>query len=194
MGHTTSVGPVIGSRAVSSGRPVIGFVGPSSVGKTTLLEEIVRVLRERGLWVGVVKHCCHEVQVDEPRKDSARLYAAGADAVALAASNKLVTFVRRETPSQLSDGLLSLPPHLDVVLVEGFSWERIPRYVVLPAGEEAPPRYTDRGPVLRTITAPPATEGGPPAFSKELVQELASEIAGLIGKEKIDSSTLHDRS
>jgi molybdopterin-guanine dinucleotide biosynthesis protein MobB len=164
------------------------------VGKTTLLEEIVRVLRERGLWVGVVKHCCHEVQVDEPGKDSARLYAAGADAVALAASNKLVAFVRRETPSQLSDALLSLPPHLDVVLVEGFSWERIPRYVVIPRGGEVLPRYTERGHVLRTITAPPATEGGPPAFSPELVRELASEIAGLAGREKVDSSPLHERS
>jgi molybdopterin-guanine dinucleotide biosynthesis protein MobB len=164
------------------------------VGKTTLLEQIVRVLRERGLWVGVVKHCCHEVEVDQPGKDSARLYAAGADAVALAASNKLVTFVRRETPSQLSDALLSLPAHLDVVLVEGFSWERIPRYIVVPLGGEVLPRYTDRGPVLRTITAPPATEGGPPAFSEDLIQELASEITGLVSKEKADFSRPDDRS
>ena len=62
-----------------SNHHVIGFVGPSSVGKTTLLEAIVPELQRRGLWVGVVKHSRHEVDVDRPGKDSARLNAAGAD-------------------------------------------------------------------------------------------------------------------
>jgi molybdopterin-guanine dinucleotide biosynthesis protein MobB len=160
-----------------SGCPVIGFVGPSSAGKTTLLEGIVRSLQDRGVSVGVVKHTCHEVHPDEPGKDSARLYEAGADAVALAAPNQLVTFARREMEPRLADALIGLPPGLDVVLVEGFSWERIPRYVVLPAGLDPLPRHTARGALLGTITAPSPAGGRPPVFPPELVERLASEIA-----------------
>jgi molybdopterin-guanine dinucleotide biosynthesis protein MobB len=172
---------------------VIGFVGPSSAGKTTLLEGVVRVLQDRDLWVGVVKHSCHQVHPDQPRKDSARLYAAGADAVALAASNQLVTFVRKQTPPRLTDALLSLPPHLDVILVEGFSWSKIPRYVVLPPGGESEPRFTEPGPVLRTIHAPPAIEGAPPVFLPELIQEIATEIAALAAGTRVDEPSLQER-
>ena len=180
---------MVGSRVVPNGRPVIGFVGPSSAGKTTLLEGVVRALQDRDLWVGVVKHSCHQVHPDEPRKDSARLYAAGADVVALAAANQLVTFVRRQTPPRLTDALVTLSPHLDVVLVEGFSWAPIPRYVVLPPGGEPEPRFTEPGAVLRTIHAPPAIEGAPPAYPPELIQEIAAEIALLAGREQVDESS-----
>jgi molybdopterin-guanine dinucleotide biosynthesis protein B len=165
-----------------NGHPVIGFVGPSSAGKTTLLVGVVRALEERGIWVGVVKHACDEVSPDRPGKDSARLYEAGADAVVLAAPNQLVTFVRRSMPPRLADALAGLPPGLDVVLVEGFSWERIPRYVVLPPGFEDAAEYTDRGPTLRTIIAPKPEPGSPPTYAPELIEELASEIATLTGK------------
>jgi molybdopterin-guanine dinucleotide biosynthesis protein B len=36
--------------------PVVGFVGPSGVGKTTLLERMIDALRRRGVAVGAVKH------------------------------------------------------------------------------------------------------------------------------------------
>jgi molybdopterin-guanine dinucleotide biosynthesis protein MobB len=163
-----------------SGCPVIGFVGPSSAGKTTLLEGLVRTLQDRGVSVGVVKHTCHEVHPDEPGKDSARLFEAGADAVALAAPNQLVTFARREMPPRLADALLGLPPDVDVVLVEGFSWERIPRYVILPPGMDPLPRHTARGECLRTITAPPAVGDAPPVFPPELIESVASEIAATV--------------
>jgi molybdopterin-guanine dinucleotide biosynthesis protein MobB len=173
---------VLQSLAVRNGPLVIGVVGPSASGKTTLLEGLVRALRESGLWVGVVKHARHDVQADREGKDSARLYEAGADAVALAAPNKVVTFIRREMPPRLADALAGLPPGLDVVLVEGFSWERIPRYVLAPPGVEKF-EWTGRGPILRTIPVPAATEGTRPSFSAALVDDLASEIGALAGRE-----------
>jgi molybdopterin-guanine dinucleotide biosynthesis protein MobB len=169
-----------------SSHHVIGFVGPSSAGKTTLLEGVVRALQVRGLWVGVVKHSCHRIDLDEPGKDTARLSAAGADAVVLAAQNQLVTFVPREMPPRLADAVLSLPPGLDVVLVEGFAQERIPRYVVLPPGSEGEARFAEGGRVIRTIMAPQPSETAPPAYPPELIEEIASEIAVLAGKSGID--------
>ncbi len=170
-----------------SNHHVIGFVGPSSVGKTTLLEALVPELQGRGLWVGVIKHCCHEVDVDRPGKDSARLTAAGANAVVLAAQNQLVTWVPREMPPRLSDAIVGLPPGLDVVLVEGFASESIPRYVVLPSGSDEAVHYAGRGRVIRTIIAPPRLAGAPPRFSAALVHEISLEIALLAGKGFVDT-------
>lgn len=164
---------------MQGGLPVIGFVGPSSAGKTSLLESLLCTLEHRGLSVGVVKHSCHSVRADQPGKDSARLYAAGADAVALAASNQVVTFVRRETPPQLADALVGLPADLDIILVEGFSWEQIPRYLVLPEDFAPVARYTESGPVLGTIIVKANRQKGKPLFPVETLEELAHKLASL---------------
>ncbi len=161
--------------------PVIGFVGPSSAGKTTLLEQVVTALERRGLWVGAVKHACHPVHPDRPGKDSSRLFRAGVEAVVLAGPNQIATFVRRETPPRLADALTCLPPGLDLILVEGFSWEPIPRYVVLPPECEALPRYAESGRVLRTIVAPRAGNGGP-NFSPDLVEQIEFELSEMASR------------
>ncbi len=97
---------------------VIGIVGPSGAGKTALLEQLVAALAAHGLVVGCVKHSSHAVEVDRPGKDSARHYAAGAAAVALAMPGQLATF-RRLAPDapRLAVALASLPQGLDVILV-----------------------------------------------------------------------------
>jgi molybdopterin-guanine dinucleotide biosynthesis protein MobB len=135
---------------------VIGFVGSSGVGKTTLLEHLVPALEARGLAVGVVKHASHGFVADRPGKDSYRLYAAGARAVALASREQIALFQRRpddeaaDDPS-LDDALETLPPGLDVVLVEGFAWAPIPR-VILVKGAEAPRReHLQGGPLVRFV-------------------------------------------
>jgi molybdopterin-guanine dinucleotide biosynthesis protein MobB len=114
-------------------RLVIGFTGPSGVGKTTLLERVVATLAGQGLRVGVVKRASHHVETDRPGKDSHRLYHAGSAAVALASPDQITTFVRHEeSPPRLKEVLDALPGDLDVVLVEGYLSEALPRYVLLP--------------------------------------------------------------
>ena len=53
--------------------PVLGFVGASGTGKTTLLARLIPALRERGLRCTLIKHSHHDVEIDRPRKDSHRL-------------------------------------------------------------------------------------------------------------------------
>ncbi len=156
---------------------VIGIVGPSGAGKTALLEQLVAALAAHGLVVGCVKHSSHAVEVDRPGKDSARHYAAGAAAVALAMPGQLATF-RRLAPDapRLAVALASLPQGLDVILVEGFHWEPIARYVVLPPGGAPDRDYAGQGEVLRVLEAP-APDGRPPRYPPALVAELAREIA-----------------
>lgn len=163
-------------RAVPS---VIGVVGDSDTGKTTLLEQLIPALSAEGLAVGAVKHASHGFDADRPGKDSQRLYASGADAVALISDTQLATFVRREPerPS-LDEAVAALPAGLDAVLVEGFAWEPIPRVVLVSRGQTPRHEHLEGGPVLRVIEVPPiGDEHKKPVLSNLLVRALAAEIA-----------------
>jgi molybdopterin-guanine dinucleotide biosynthesis protein B len=163
---------------------VIGVVGPSGTGKTSLLERIVPALRRRGLTVGVVKHASHGFLADCPGKDSHRLYESGAAAVGLISREQVATFARRHEAEgeevSLSAALAALPDGLDVVLAEGFSWEPIPRLVLSSGVEETAPKYLGPGEVLDIVTVPSPLEGRPPDFSTELVESLARIIAARV--------------
>ena len=58
--------------------PVLGFVAASGTGKTTLLTQLIPLLKQKGLRVGLIKHSHHDFEIDQPGKDSYRLREAGA--------------------------------------------------------------------------------------------------------------------
>ena len=74
---------------------VVSFVGPSGVGKTTLVERLVPALAERGLRVATVKHAPHGFDADRAGSDSWRHQRAGADSVLLAGPDSAVLFIAR---------------------------------------------------------------------------------------------------
>lgn len=157
---------------------VVGVVGNSGVGKTTLLEELIPELTGRGLAIGVVKHASHGFDVDRPGKDSQRLYASGPVAVALASDSQVATFVRPERGSRVSlaGAMAGLPPGLDVVLVEGFAWEPIPRFVLVGPGQTPRREHHESGPALRIVEVAEAPAGTKPVYARDLVREIALEI------------------
>ena len=159
---------------------VIGFVGSSGVGKTTLLEREIPQLEARGLSVGAVKHASHGFEADRPGKDSHRLHGAGARAVALVSRDRLVCFQRlpeeAAAEASLARALAALPPHLDAVLVEGFTWEPIPR-VVLVGGREAPRHeHLASGEVIRILRTRPTPEGDSVIFPPGTVDAVVRDV------------------
>ncbi len=158
---------------------VIGIVGSSGVGKTTLLERLVPALEARGVAVGAAKHASHGFLADRPGKDSHRLYEAGARAVALISSEQVAVFRRLASsplqPPSLADALAGLPASLDLVLAEGFAWEPIPRIVLV--GPEETPRseHLECGQVLTIVRMPPALDTKP-SLPDSFVESLADDI------------------
>lgn len=91
----------------------------SGMGKTTLIEALVPLLKGRGLTVAVLKHHGHSFDSDRNGKDTHRFAEAGAGSVMLASDEGFALFHRTEQPCPEEELVRLLGPH-DVVLVEGF--------------------------------------------------------------------------
>jgi molybdopterin-guanine dinucleotide biosynthesis protein MobB len=106
--------------------PLLGFAAFSGVGKTTLLEQLIPLLTQQGLNIGMVKHSHHDIELDKPGKDSYRLRKAGASQLVLAGPQRSILFNEYDNPkeSTLTEQLQLLQiDSLDLVLVEGFRHE-----------------------------------------------------------------------
>lgn len=114
--------------------PIIAIAGYSDAGKTTLVEKLVPVLKEKGYRVGTIKHSEHESNFDTRGKDSWRHFASGADAVLVSSSDKIVMIRKQDSRHEDSNAQLAyLKSHLtdmDLVLVEGFKKAAIPKIEV----------------------------------------------------------------
>ena len=116
---------------MSHAGPVFGVAGWSGSGKTTLIEKLLPLLTARGLRVATIKHTHKDFDFDKPGKDSWRHRQAGAQEVMIAAPRQwtLVHQVRDEAETGLAH-LLSCMSASDLVLVEGFKREPIPKLEV----------------------------------------------------------------
>ncbi|MBB5020004.1 molybdopterin-guanine dinucleotide biosynthesis protein B [Chitinivorax tropicus] len=108
-----------------------GFAGWSGSGKTTLIEQVLPHLTTKGLRVSLIKHTHHDFELDQPGKDSWRHRQAGAHEVLLAGGQRwaLLHELRDQPSPSLTDLLARLSP-CDLVLVEGFKREPIPKLEV----------------------------------------------------------------
>ncbi len=112
--------------------PVVSVVAKSGTGKTTLLEKLIRRLKEKGYRVGVVKHDAHRFEIDHEGKDSWRLTQAGADTMVISSPAKLA-MIKQHTadqepgPEDILEGYFG---DVDIVLTEGFKKNSFPKIEV----------------------------------------------------------------
>ncbi len=110
--------------------PVLGFVAASGTGKTTLLIQIIPILKQNGLRIGLIKHSHHDFDIDRPGKDSFRLREAGASPVMLVSRYRraMITELTSEHEPGLDEQLKYFDQtELDLILVEGFKSEKFPK-------------------------------------------------------------------
>src|SRR3569833_3405631 len=154
---------------------IFGIAGYSGSGKTTRIERVLPHLAARGLKVAVIKHTHHDFDIDRPGKDSWRVREAGAMAVLLAADHRTAVLTEhRDTPPRLDDLLNKFPP-CDLVLVEGYTREAIPKLEVHRA-ETARPWLLPNNPKNQTKTTDNTPPDGFPHIDIDTVQSLTDFI------------------
>lgn len=135
--------------------PLLGFVGFSGVGKTTLLVKLLPVLRGRGLRVGVLKHAHHDFEIDTPGKDSYELRKAGASEMLVASAQRWALLVDNNTDAEPQlEALLKRMDlaRLDLILVEGFKHESIPKIELHRAALGHPLLHPDDSAIIALAT------------------------------------------
>ncbi len=122
--------------------PVLGFCGFSGAGKTTLLTKLIPALKDQGIRASVIKHAHHAFDIDQPSKDSYKLRQAGSAQMLIASSQRWAMVTETPTMKREPDLkylLTQIDSQLaDIVLVEGFKHEAIPKIEVYRAALNRP--------------------------------------------------------
>lgn len=141
-------------------RKVLGVVGTSGSGKTTLLEFLISQLAAQGLKVNVIKHSHHDLELEPPRKDSARLRLAGAAEVMVASPFRvaIIRELRGAPEPSLDEQLARLSP-ADLTLLEGFKSYPIDKLEVYRVESGRDPLYPDDTRVIAVASDQPAPPG-----------------------------------
>ena len=132
---------------------IFGFAGWSGSGKTTLIEKLIPRLIQRGLKISLLKHAHHTFDVDHPGKDSYRHRMAGCTEVMVSSSRRWVLMheLRGAREPSFGDQIKQLSP-CDLLLVEGFKFQQIPKLEVYRAGVESPPLHPNDPDIVAVAT------------------------------------------
>jgi molybdopterin-guanine dinucleotide biosynthesis adapter protein len=123
---------------------VIGIAGYSGSGKTTLIEKLIPLFVKEGLRVSLIKHAHHEFDLDQPGKDSWRHRHAGCSEVLVSSSRRwaMMHELRGAAEPTLTEQLKRFSP-CDLVIVEGYKSEPIPKIEVHRRAASAPLLHPD---------------------------------------------------
>jgi len=100
--------------------PVVSFVGKSKTGKTTLLEGVIKELKQRGYRVGVIKHAHHGFEMDKPGTDSWRMAQAGSDVVVVSSPQRAAVILQVNEELFLNQMIPMFSERVDIILTEGY--------------------------------------------------------------------------
>ena len=99
---------------------VINIVGSSSnVGKTYLLEGLIKELKVRGYSIATIKHDVHGFDIDKKGKDTYKHREAGSETVIISSKNRLAMIKELKEETELND-IIKMVLDKDIILVEGY--------------------------------------------------------------------------
>jgi molybdopterin-guanine dinucleotide biosynthesis protein B len=157
-------------------RPVFGITGWKNAGKTTLVERLVAEFVRRGFRVATIKHAHHDVEIDQPGRDSFRHRAAGAVEVALVGGRRYAIMREQEEPT-LAEVLARLSP-ADLILIEGYKREPHPKIEV--RGAPAPSLAADDPSIVAIAADAAPVDTHLPWFARDDVAGIADFIAHVV--------------
>ncbi len=110
--------------------PAISVVGRHNSGKTTFLLRLLPLLARRGMRVGYLKHAHAGFEIDQPDKDSYGARRAGVVQTIVAGGGQVAVIDDAETPTLQSVLARYVRQDLDLLVVEGYKREALPKIEV----------------------------------------------------------------
>jgi molybdopterin-guanine dinucleotide biosynthesis protein B len=158
---------------------VFGFAGWSGSGKTTLIEQLIPRLVARAGRVSLVKHAHHAFDIDHAGKDSYRHREAGCSEVLVSSARRyaITHELRGERELTLGEAIARLSP-CDLVLVEGYKTEQIPKLEVWRPAVGKPRLHPIDRAILGIATDVPEAlpDVSLPVFQLDDVDEIATFV------------------
>lgn len=155
---------------------IFGIAGFSGSGKTTLIERVVPLLTARGLTVSLIKRAHHEFDVDQPGKDSYRHRHAGCSEVMLSSSVRWALMHELRGTAELTlDELVARMSPCDLLIVEGFKRQPIPKIEVFRAANGKVPLHPD-DPHVVAIATDVRVDSALPQFALDDVAQIADFV------------------
>ena len=156
---------------------VIGLAGWSGSGKTTLLARLIPLLTREGLRVSTIKHAHHNFDVDKPGKDSWTHRQAGASEVLVVSDTRwaLMHELRGDAEPSLTE-LLGKLSECDLVIVEGFKREPIPKIEIWRAEVGKPLLHPDDPAIVLLTSDDPCPQACVPILPLSDLPALARAV------------------
>lgn len=99
---------------------VINIIGSgSNVGKTYVMEGLIKELKSRGHSIATIKHDVHGFDIDKEGKDTYKHRKAGSETVIISSKNRLAMIKELEEETDLQE-IIKMVSDKDIVLVEGY--------------------------------------------------------------------------
>ena len=113
---------------------VVNIVGSSSnVGKTYLLEGLIKELKVRGYSIATIKHDVHGFDVDKKGKDTYKHREAGSETVIISSKNRLAMIKELKEETELND-IIKMVLDKDIILIEGYKKSNLRKIEVFRSG------------------------------------------------------------
>ena len=161
---------------------VMGIVGWSGSGKTSLLVELLPLLRAAGLSVSTMKHAHHRFDVDKPGKDSFRHREAGASEVLVVTSSRWVLMHEsRDEPEPSIESLIERMTPVDLLLIEGFKTHHHPKLEIHRQSEGKPLLHPEDPEIVAVATDVPLPDAAVPQLDLNDPQAIADFILAHTG-------------
>ncbi len=158
---------------------IIGISGWSGNGKTTLLEQLIPALIDKGYTVSTLKHAHHKFDIDRPGKDSHRHREAGATEVLISSAARWALMHENKNEKEADlESLISKMAPVDILLIEGFKKERFPKIEVWREGIKDAPLFTVDDTVVAVATDCPDLDTKLPLLDLNNAQEVADFVIG----------------
>jgi molybdopterin-guanine dinucleotide biosynthesis adapter protein len=132
--------------------PLISIVGTSKTGKTTFIEKLIPVIKEKGLKIATIKHHHLDFEIDRVGKDTYRHKKAGSSTVILSSPHKIALVRDVAQEMSLRDIVSRYIEDADIIITEGYKKEDVPKIEIFRHAKKVSPLCLHDKTILAVVT------------------------------------------